>query len=60
MSKELGFTAACREFFGQRPAQTLKEFMAEVKELTDDDRAELRPLLEKALSEASGDTVTIK
>lgn len=60
MSKEMGFTAACRQFFGQRPGQTLKEFTEEVRTLTDADRAELRPLLEKALSDAAGDEVTIK
>src|SRR5712671_6267263 len=35
----MSFTAACKHYFGYRPQQTLGEFMAEVKELTPEDRA---------------------
>jgi len=34
----MSFTAACKHYFGYKPGQTLGEFMAEVKELTPEDR----------------------
>jgi hypothetical protein len=34
------FIMACREFFGNKPGQTLQEFAAEVRALTPEDRAE--------------------
>lgn len=39
--KELSFIGACREFFGYKPGDTLKEFSAEIKALTAKDREEL-------------------
>ena len=36
--------AILREFFGYRPGETLKEFSAELKQLTPDERAELAAL----------------
>ena len=35
----MSFTAACKHYFGYKQGQTLGEFMAEVKELTPEDRA---------------------
>ena len=43
------FTMACAEFFGRLPGESLGDFAKELKELTDEDRAELRPMLSKAL-----------
>jgi hypothetical protein len=37
--KQATFTAACKDYFGYKPMQTLGEFMQEVKALNDDDRA---------------------
>jgi hypothetical protein len=39
--KPMTFVAACREFFGKLPHQTLQDFAAELKQLTPDDKAEL-------------------
>lgn len=39
--KSLSFVAACKDFFGFKPNQTLSEFMAEIKQLTVEDRADL-------------------
>lgn len=36
--KVTSLTVACKEYFGYKPGQTLGEFVAEVKELTPDDR----------------------
>lgn len=57
--KQMKFVPACKDFFGQKTGQTLREFMDECKALTDKDRAELKPLLEKALSEQHGTSVQI-
>ena len=35
------FVKACNNFFGRKPGQSLAEFSAELKELTEADRAEL-------------------
>jgi hypothetical protein len=35
------FTAACKEFFGFKPGQTLREFGEELKALTFNDKMEL-------------------
>ena len=51
-SKSRTFIGACRDFFGPKPGQPLKEFAEEVKALTQTDRAEL-----KALFEAAGYTI---
>jgi hypothetical protein len=37
--KLCSFMVACKEYFGFREGQNLSGFMAEIKELTDDDRA---------------------
>lgn len=39
--KHVTFVMACREFFGLLPNQTLQEFVAEVRALTQKDRADL-------------------
>jgi len=46
---EITFLAACKDFFGLKPGQTAVQFLQEVKGLTDTDREELKPGLEKAL-----------
>jgi len=35
------YLSACREYFGQKPDQGIKEFAAEAKELSDRDRMDL-------------------
>ena len=37
----MGFMAACRDYFGMLPGQTLTEFSAECKKLTEKDKAEI-------------------
>lgn len=32
------FAARCAEFFGRKPNQSISEFAAELKQLTDDDK----------------------
>lgn len=39
--KHCTFIMACREFFGNKPGQSLQEFAAEIRALTAEDRAEL-------------------
>ncbi len=39
--QQKSFAVACKEFFGMRPGQTLADLMAELKSLTEKDRAEL-------------------
>lgn len=39
--KETTFAVACKEFFGFREGQKLGDFMHELKQLTDKDRADL-------------------
>jgi hypothetical protein len=48
----LSFTAAVSRYFGKKPNQTLTEFGNELKALTDKDKVELLPMLEKALGES--------
>lgn len=48
-TKPTGFIVACKEFFGFKPDQTLLGFKEEVAQLTPADRAELAPMLSKAL-----------
>lgn len=45
-SKEMSFLAAARDFFGLKSGQTSIQFAAEVKELTDVDRQEIKQGLE--------------
>lgn len=44
--KEMTFMQACRDFFGLLPGQTPLQFGAEIKKLTEEDRAEIRAGLE--------------
>jgi hypothetical protein len=53
--KEMKFAPACKLFFGLQEGQGLKDFMAEIRGLTAEDRAEMAPLL----SEALGRTVVV-
>jgi hypothetical protein len=46
---EKTFMVACKEFFGFLPGQTLSDFSAEVKKLTEQDRKEMTPGLEQNL-----------
>ena len=39
--KSMSFTAACKDYFGSKPGQSLGEFMAEVRALTEKDKGEL-------------------
>ena len=53
------FAAACKEFFGYRPGQGLREFALEIKALTPEDRVELAALLSKELGcEVTNGTIT--
>ena len=38
--KSKAFMARCLEFFGKKPEQTLKDFAAELRELTMEDKLE--------------------
>ena len=49
MADKMGFIVACSKFFGIRPGQSLLQFAAEVRQLTDKDKDDLQPLLEKEL-----------
>ena len=56
--KEVSFISAVLAFFGQLPGQTKLDVGREVKQLTDQDRADLIPGLQEALGVTIG--VTIK
>ena len=47
------FVAACKNFFGMLPGQTLQEFAKELKALTPDDKAELIVLFRSVGIDAS-------
>jgi hypothetical protein len=49
------FVSACMKFFGRRKDENLHEFLAECKQLTPEDRTELKPLLEKEIGETIED-----
>lgn len=38
------FAGACKKFFGLKDGQTLAEFVGELKQLTDEDKAEMKVL----------------
>lgn len=48
MSESKSFIGACKDFFGYKPGETLKEFAEEVKQLTPQDRDEIKAELIKA------------
>ena len=39
--KQMTFIQACRTFFGMLPGETLQQFVAEMRALTPEDKAEL-------------------
>ena len=41
----MAFVAALKNYFGLKPGETLQEFLAELKALTDADKSELHRLL---------------
>ena len=43
--KTLSFPMAMKDFFGLKSGQTTMDFITELKELTEDDKAEFRALL---------------
>lgn len=47
--KDLTPTAAIRDYFGQKPGQSLKEFVEEIKALSPEDKHELASLTAKEL-----------
>lgn len=42
--EKVSFAKACKEYFGMKPGQTLSDFLAELKELTEKDREELKAM----------------
>jgi hypothetical protein len=47
-TEKMAFLRRCKEFFGLRPAQSLKGFAEELKELSDQDKLELCRLFNEA------------
>ncbi len=47
--EQIGFAVACKKYFGLLPGQKVGEFVREIKDLTDDDRREMAPLLSAEL-----------
>ena len=39
--EKIGFTAACLKYFGKKPNQSNTEFMVEMRQLNDKDKADL-------------------
>lgn len=48
MAAEMSFAQRCKTFFGKKSEQTLTEFAAELRALTDEDKAELVKLFNEA------------
>ena len=48
--EKMKFVTACMKFFGRKEGQNLMDFAKEVNALTPTDKAELAPLLSKALA----------
>ncbi len=46
--KPMSFVQRCKAFFGKKPDQTLTEFAAELRTLTDADKAEMVELFNEA------------
>ena len=46
-AKKMSFMSACRDFFGLHPGETALQFGQEIKQLTTEDRAEIKEGLEK-------------
>ena len=46
-TKTVSFASACKDFFGYKEGEGMREFMAEIKALTDTDRAEIKEGLSK-------------
>ena len=46
---QISFMSACVQFFCAKPGQSKVQFGQEVKELTPEDRKELKPMLEAEL-----------
>jgi uncharacterized protein YcgL (UPF0745 family) len=44
--KSMTFMSACRDFFGMKPGQTPVQFGKEIKDLSEQDRAEIKQGLE--------------
>jgi hypothetical protein len=55
--EEIPFITAVKRFFGYKVGQTAGQFIAEVRQLTPEDKKELAPLLGKALGVEVKDTV---
>jgi hypothetical protein len=55
--EEIPFITAVKRFFGYKAGQTAGQFIAEVRQLTPEDKKELAPLLGKALGLEVKDTV---
>lgn len=49
MPDAISFTKAAREYFGLKPGQKLTAFAAELKDLTEADKAEMVPMLADVL-----------
>ena len=47
----VSFIIGAKKFVGTKPGQSLNEFAAEVRKLTQADREEMAPLLSEALGE---------
>lgn len=43
--KPMSLVVACKHYFGFKPGQSMSEFMQEVRDLTDADKAEFKRLL---------------
>jgi len=52
--RKMTFVAACRIHFGVRPGDGLRDFVAELKALTPEDRIELTALFAEQGIDASG------
>lgn len=44
---EMSLVSACKHYFGMKPDQTLSDFSAEFKALTEADKAEIKEYLTK-------------
>lgn len=59
MAEARAFAAACKQFCGMKPGETLQQFAAELSALTNDDRRELAGLLSVELGEPVTDGIKV-
>jgi hypothetical protein len=57
--EKISFAVACKKFFGLLSGQGIGAFVADIRNLTKEDRTEMAPLLSAALGEDVSAEITV-